>query len=106
MLYKKLFPDGMKQYSEKELWEVYDKVGVEIHSRTLEREINKRIEKAIRKSENHTEFMEKAKDDAILSKLSNEMLQDAWDEFWSRLQDEQIENEVDDFRLKEDDLVK
>ena len=64
MLYEKLFPHGMELYSDKELWEVYDKLGVELHDRGLSKE------------------------------------------YWQGKRDEQIENEIDDLRMKEEDLVK
>ena len=106
MLYEKLFPNGMKQYSEKELWEVYDKVGVEVHNRGIEKDIAERATIILSTSDNINEYMRKSGKDEILKNVPIHDLVEMWNEYWDGKRDEQVENEIDDFRMKEDDLVK
>lgn len=105
-LYDLVFPGGLKGYSDKGLWEIYDKLGVEIHNRGIEKEMNKNLLEVITNSEDYNEFMHKAGENKALSSFSIHELTDAWNEYWDGMKDEQVENEIDDFRMKEEDFVK
>lgn len=103
---EKYIPLGLKSLNKKELWELYDSLGTEIHNRGLEEEFLKEALETIEKSETYEEFEEKAKQTKYLSKLSKENRQDFWTDFWEGKQDEATENRVDDFRMEESDFVK
>lgn len=105
-LYEELFPDGTSRYSLDELNTLLGKISVDVSEAYLNRDISEAAMKAIEESETFEEYMDNCRDYAVLTELEPEEKQRMWDEFWEGKRDEQVENEVDDFRLQESDMVK
>lgn len=110
--YNDLFPQGLVGYSTRALWEIYDKVGVEIHNRGIEDGIENEIDKIIVNCQAFQEFVVKSKGSTVLKQLRKVDLADYWMEYWNSRYEEQEENkedderDIDDFRATEDDFVK
>ena len=104
--YTKMFPHGLCQYNDKELWEMYDKIGVEIHNRGIEKSIYDEAESNLNGCECLEDFIEQSRYKKTLSKLEKEDLVDIYREYWEGRHEEEIENEIDDFLVKECDYVK
>lgn len=105
-LYEELFPDGTLMYSLDDLNTLLGKLSVDVSDAYLNRDISKAAMEAIEESETFEEYMDNCRDYAVLTELEPEEKQRMWDEFFEGKRDEQVENEVDDFRMKDDDMVK
>lgn len=107
------FPDGISGYTLAELWEIYDKLGVEIHERQLVVEAKKHINKVIGNYSSIDAFLDAVKEMPELDSVTDRELISMWNDYYREVVDEQEENEIrdgdafpDDFRVREDDLVK
>ena len=105
-LYKELFPHGTLMYSLDELNALSDKLSHDVVEMYNERDIQRAALVAITNSETYEEYLENCRDSSVLTELPLEDKKEYWSEYWEGKHDEAVENEVDDFRLKEDDMVK
>ena len=69
------FPDGISGYTLAELWEIYDKLGVEIHERQLVVEAKKHINKVIGNYSSIDAFLDAVKEMPELEKKRAEILE-------------------------------